>query len=189
MDKSCTKILLFDTALELFRKFGYDTVSVSRICSESGLTRNAFYYYFPSKDALLSSFFENIPVFTEKLISDMLLLPNDWVKLWFLFEAHLKLIESEGLSICRAFIKINTDGGGDLLMNYSFSENVCVPLIRSCQKQGLIRNMTDPSRLDYIATRMLSGILLAWCCKNGSFDLVAESKAAFFSLMYPAVAS
>ena len=56
MDKSCTKILLFDTALELFRKFGYDTVSVSRICSESGLTRNAFYYYFPSKDALLSSF-------------------------------------------------------------------------------------------------------------------------------------
>ncbi len=185
MEKTSAKIILFDKAMELFRKNGYDNVTIQQICKEANVTRNAFYYYFDSKDKLLSSYFENIPNFTEKLLANILALPNDWKKLWYLFEAHLKLIEKEGLSICRAFLKINMDGHGDLLTKYFVSEMVCIPLIKSCQTLGLIQNMAEPSQLNYLATRLLSGILLTWCCKNGGFDLIANSRDAFYVLMAP----
>lgn len=185
MEKTSAKIILFDKAMELFRQYGYDNVTVQQICEAANVTRNAFYYYFNSKEELLSSYFENIPNFTESLFADILALPNDWEKLWYLFEAHLKLIESEGLSICRAYLKINIDGNGDLLTKYYVSETVTIPLIRSCQSKNLILNKTEPSQLNYMAIRLVAGILLTWCCKNGEFDLIADSKEAFSGLMVP----
>ena len=186
MEKTSAKIVLFDRAMELFRKDGYDNVTIQQICKAANVTRNAFYYYFDSKEALLSSYFENIPNFTESLLADILALPNDWEKLWFLYEAHLKLIESEGLSICRAYLKINMDGNGDLLTKYYVSETVTIPLIRNCQNGGLILNNTEPSKLNYLAMRLIVGILLTWCCKNGEFDLIEVSREAFSALMVPA---
>lgn len=185
MEKTSAKIILFDRAMELFRKNGYDNVTIQQICSEANVTRNAFYYYFDSKEALLSSYFENIPNFTETLLANVLALPNDWEKLWYLFEAHLRLVENEGLSICRAFMKVNIDGNGEFLTKYYVSETVTIPLLCSCQNSGLIRNMMEPSQLIYLATRMMAGIMLTWCCKNGEFDLINNSREAFRVLLAP----
>lgn len=185
MEKASAKEILFNKAMDLFRKDGYENVSIQQICKEAKLTRNAFYYYFDSKEALLSSYFENIPSFTQSMLVDLLSLPNDWEKLWFLFESHLKLAEKEGLSVCRAFLKVNMDGNGDLLAQYYVSDTVTVPLVKSCQSSGLIRNMTEPSLLIYLATRLIAGILLTWCCKNGSFDLIQVSRDAVCGLMEP----
>ena len=185
MEKTSTKIVLFDTAMDLFRRYGYDHVTIQQICRESNVTRNAFYYYFESKEALLSSYFENIPDFTQSLLANVPALPNDWEKLWYIFEAHLKLIESEGLSICRAFIKVSMDGNGAFLTRYDVSETVTIPLLRSCQSLGLVRNMMEPRHLIYLATRMIAGILLTWCYENGKFPLITESRDAFCALLSP----
>ncbi len=185
MEKISAKIILFEKAMELFRRDGYDNVTIQQICREANVTRNAFYYYFNSKEALLSSYFENIPSFTQSLMADVLKLPNDWEKLRYLIEAHMKLIEREGISVCRAFIRVNMDGNGDLLSKYYVSETVTIPLVRNCQNTGLIRNMTEPEWLVYLATRLMLGILVTWCCKNGEFDLIAVSREAFIGLMQP----
>lgn len=185
MEKTSAKTVLFNKAMELFRRHGYDNVTIQQICRESHVTRNAFYYYFDSKDALLSSYFENIPDFTEALLAKVPAFPNDWERLWYIFEAHIKLIENEGLSICRAFIKVNIDGNGEFLTKYYVSETVTIPLLRSCQQSGKVRNLMEPSQLIYLATRMIAGILLAWCCKSGQFDLTASSKEAFCVLLSP----
>ena len=185
MEKTSAKFVLFEKAMDLFRQNGYENVTVQQICAEASVTRNAFYYYFNSKEALLSSYFENVPNFTQKLLVDILKLPNDWEKLRYLIEAHMKQIEREGISISRAFIKVSMECGGDLLARYSVSETVTVPLVRSCQLAGLIRNLTEPEWLVYLATRLMLGILVTWCCKNGGFDLLAVSREAFEGLMQP----
>lgn len=187
MEKSSAKTVLFDKAMELFRSDGYDNVTIQQICRESNVTRNAFYYYFDSKEGLLSSYFENIPRFTETLLANVLALPSDWEKLLYIIKAHLKLAESEGLSVCRAFVKVSMDGNGDLLAKYYVSENVTIPLVRNCQTTGAIRNNMEPGALVYLATRLMLGILVTWCCKNGEFDLIAVSMEAFRSLMQPAI--
>lgn len=187
MERPSAKSVLFEKAMELFRKKGYENVTIQQICNECSLTRNAFYYYFDSKEELLSSYFDNIPTFTQTLLADVFALPNDWEKLWYLFEAHLKLIESEGVSICRAYMRVSMEGNGDLLSKYFVSDTVTTPLVRSCQNTGLIRNMTEPEQLIYLATRLMAGMLITWCCKDGKIDLIANSKEAFCALMQPVI--
>lgn len=187
MEKTSAKIVLFEKAMELFRRDGYDNVTIQQICRESNVTRNAFYYYFDSKEELFGSYFDNMTSFTHSMLANIQTLPNDWEKLWYIFEAHIKMAEGEGLSFCRASLKVNLDGHGNLLDKYYVSETITAPLIKNCQDQGLIRNMTEATKLVYLATRLIAGVIMTWCCKNGAFDLVSSSKEAFCSLMQPVI--
>ena len=54
-----TKKELQDKAFELFENRGYDNVTINDICTELGLTKGAFYYYFKSKSDLLLKNYRN----------------------------------------------------------------------------------------------------------------------------------
>ncbi|HCA33548.1 MAG TPA: hypothetical protein DEP00_00065 [Lachnospiraceae bacterium] len=45
-------------ALDLFRKEGYDQVTVDQLCKVLGITKPTFYKYVPGKEALLTSFYD-----------------------------------------------------------------------------------------------------------------------------------
>lgn len=45
--KHQTASLIADTAMELFRKKGYESVSVNSICEQAGVSRVTFYSIFP----------------------------------------------------------------------------------------------------------------------------------------------
>jgi len=45
---------IIDTALELFAKKGYDAVSTLEIATAAGITKPTMYYYFGSKEGLLT---------------------------------------------------------------------------------------------------------------------------------------
>lgn len=50
---SAKKQAVVDTATRLFSQFGYQTVGVDRIISESGVSKMTLYKYFPSKNDLI----------------------------------------------------------------------------------------------------------------------------------------
>ena len=45
---------IINTALELFYRQGYLATGINQVIAESGVSKNTFYYYFPSKDDLWS---------------------------------------------------------------------------------------------------------------------------------------
>ena len=47
-----TRQKVLGAAAACFSRIGYDAASVSTICTEAGVTKGAFYYHFPSKQAL-----------------------------------------------------------------------------------------------------------------------------------------
>lgn len=49
---------LLDTATELFLRRGYDNVSLNDLIADAGVSKGAFYHWFPSKDALISALAE-----------------------------------------------------------------------------------------------------------------------------------
>lgn len=62
--KQETRRRILDAALELFSNEGFDSVTVKRIAQRSGLTDGALYYYFKSKQDILTTLMEerwNIP--------------------------------------------------------------------------------------------------------------------------------
>lgn len=51
-----SKTALSERAIELFREYGYDNVSVGMICEACGVTSGSFYHHFPAKEDLLSHY-------------------------------------------------------------------------------------------------------------------------------------
>lgn len=67
-----TRSRILSTALELFRRNGFDQTTMRQIAAECGIALGAAYYYFPSKDALVMSFYERAqnelePILLEEL--------------------------------------------------------------------------------------------------------------------------
>ena len=53
-----TKEKIFDVALELFSKKGYDSVSLREIAEEVGIKKSSIYSHYPSKEAILMDIFD-----------------------------------------------------------------------------------------------------------------------------------
>jgi AcrR family transcriptional regulator len=51
--KRATRALLFDVAMRLFERDGYDAVNVDDIVRESGVARGTFYFHYESKEDVL----------------------------------------------------------------------------------------------------------------------------------------
>ena len=53
-----TKEKIFDVALDLFSKKGYDSVSLREIADEVGIKKSSIYSHYPSKEAILMDIFD-----------------------------------------------------------------------------------------------------------------------------------
>jgi len=49
---------LLDRASALFLRHGYENVSLNELIADAGVSKGAFYHWFPSKDALISALAE-----------------------------------------------------------------------------------------------------------------------------------
>ena len=53
-----TGLRILDSALELFRREGFDSATMRDIAQKAGVATGAAYYYYPSKDAIVMDFYE-----------------------------------------------------------------------------------------------------------------------------------
>ena len=49
---------IFNIAVELYKKKGYEKLSIRAICSEAGISIGSFYHYFSSNQELLSFYYD-----------------------------------------------------------------------------------------------------------------------------------
>src|SRR5882757_768654 len=52
-----TRQRILDAALSLFRKKGFEAATMRDVAQEAGVATGAAYYYFPSKDAIVTEFY------------------------------------------------------------------------------------------------------------------------------------
>jgi AcrR family transcriptional regulator len=51
---------ILDTAIRLFRKSGFDEITMREIATEAGVALGLAYHYFPSKEALVMAYYERV---------------------------------------------------------------------------------------------------------------------------------
>ncbi|GJM15129.1 MAG: hypothetical protein DHS20C13_04560 [Thermodesulfobacteriota bacterium] len=90
--KSDTRQKIIDKALELFYRQGYLATGINQVIAESGVAKNTFYYYFPSKNDLCVSYLQEIDrnwinsikttINSSKKPLDRLFAPLEFLKKW-----------------------------------------------------------------------------------------------------------
>src|ERR1700733_11958192 len=67
-----TALKILDSALELFRKEGFDSATMRDIAKSAGVATGAAYYYYDSKDAIVTAFYQRSAVEMQPKIKDAL---------------------------------------------------------------------------------------------------------------------
>jgi AcrR family transcriptional regulator len=65
-----TRTSIAQSALRLFREKGFDATTMRDIAAESNVALGSAYYYFPSKEAIIFDFYENVHSQHERLVAE-----------------------------------------------------------------------------------------------------------------------
>ena len=88
-----TRRHILETALGLFRQRGFDATTMREIAAEAGMALGAAYYYFPSKEAIVSAYYDQVQDEHERLTRTMLAGARDLrSRLRAAFRAKLEVI-------------------------------------------------------------------------------------------------
>jgi AcrR family transcriptional regulator len=66
-----TRTVIFETALELFRDRGFDSTTMQDIAAAARVVKSAAYYYFPSKEAIVTAYYDAIQTEQERLCAEV----------------------------------------------------------------------------------------------------------------------
>jgi len=173
-----TKQRIFNTALELFQKKGFDQVTVDEIVKKSNSSKGAFYGHFHSKYGIFLEKFKEIDVFYEahaKMIAPDAALKE---KVSQLFCGQMQYLEHElGKDLMRT-VYVN---GLMETENHFFANTerslykILMAFINEAIEKGELNEEADPEKIAMLITRCMRGNLYDWIAFGKDFDLQQES--------------
>lgn len=168
---SKSKEKIATAAMELFSKKGYDEVSVKDICALCGIPRSSFYLAFSGKADILAYALESVKDNFQQSMPDFIRAQNDFERIWFLTDAYLKTAVNFGADISKQYFILELKGTGGLFTLLESFNDWLIQLASNCQKQGIVRNKTDPALLVPMQLSIAKSHLFDWVCSNGAFPL------------------
>ncbi|HKL59809.1 MAG TPA: TetR/AcrR family transcriptional regulator [Sphaerochaeta sp.] len=173
-----TKQRIFESALALFTKKGFENVSVEQITKNAGTSKGNFYTYFSTKSDIIVQQFLTIDAYyrsTEKIVLEeetcsQMLLKFTELQLTYVRDvigcATLKILYANQV-LQEGSDKVITD------RNRFWHSFICT-IIESGQRKGEFIQTVDSKFLAISFNRAIRGLFLDWNISSASFDLVEE---------------
>lgn len=183
-----TRHIITQTAIELFKKDGYDAITIPIICKEAKVSRGTFYYHFQSKDEIIYEYIENFLAGISDIMPELLRLTSAKEQLWRLYRYACEQTISMGPEVLKAFYRIDMSSGLKqlspssetpyLYQSKSFKRMV-IGLIEKAQAQKEIHTLNSAEELELAFNTIIVGTGIDWSCKKGKYDEIERLKMLF----------
>jgi len=177
-----TKKRIRETALDFFQKRSFNKVTINEICKACDINKHTFYYYFKSKDELLTNYYE-IPSGIKTCDINELINTESYVEqLWLTNKNFIDFIVSSGEHVIKQIIIKNlTDDIGTFRFSGKKKELIILQegIIKKAQDNCQIMNKTTPRILVITFWQMMHYILGIWCNQRGNFDFSDTARYVF----------
>lgn len=169
---------IFNKSIELFTEKGFDNVKVSDICEELDISTGLFYYYYPSKEAVLLTYTRLADEMLDSLanqLSDTQCSNADKLVMMVVekFKAFSIVGQKLGNVCMTAFLKHFDDSFMDMSRS-AFSH--FMHIIDEGQKAGEFRKDIDPYMATSSLRYIISGLALHWSCSQKFIDINEEAE-------------
>ena len=181
-----TRQAIFDTAISLFARKGYDKVTIDDICDKVGVTKGAFYNHFKSKDQIILEEFMRMDEHYVKVAQEISGLASSSQKLRVFNREAIKLMSDLGVTMMK--VVYHSQIAPNMRKPYltdsrRYLYKITNELIREGQEKGEIRSDLASEEMTAMLINCFRGQIYYWCLTNGSFDLVATCERLFDLLM------
>ncbi|RHR25052.1 TetR/AcrR family transcriptional regulator [Clostridium sp. AF19-22AC] len=174
------KARIVSAAWQLFHDKGYDHTTVDDIIELSGTSKGSFYYYFNTKDELLSTLSTVLDDYYEELHVDMDKEMNNYDKLLYLnYKVHSMIEERISIDLLASLYstQLIAKGQRHLLDQNRVYYRLISGIIEDGQKKGQIRQDKSISEITKYYSLCERALISDWCLSRGDYSLGEYSKA------------
>ncbi|MDF2885008.1 MAG: transcriptional regulator TetR family [Clostridiaceae bacterium] len=179
LNKIRTKEALYQTAIALFNKYGFENVKVEDITRSAGTSKGTFYTYFNSKTQVLMEYNSNVNHFFFELEQDLIQIDSAIDKLSYLLVQHANYIQNIAtLDVVRVLYiyEIENDNSKiDLFSTTSQNYRILKKIIDEGKSTGEIADIEFDKIKSYIYN-IITGFIYNWVRSDGIINLSEEAK-------------
>ena len=184
MENTSTKDEILNTAINLFKEFGYEKVTIAQICTTCKIAKTTFYYYFKSKESLIADFYDQTDASLQGHTAEILSAENYVEQLWQICTIYMKPLVKAGTIITKEIFQINIKNDYlKLAPEDVYLKDVMIILIQRAQTAGQIKSPIPAESLYKQLIYLMNGVSFIWATKNCAFDLYKEAREAFDALL------
>lgn len=174
-----TKNAIMDSALELFKERGFDSVTIEEITTRAGVAKGSFYTYFSTKsDIIVGEFWKIDEYYAEYAAKNLKRYKTAREKLLAFTRAQMRYVRDvigiQNLKILYANQTIQP--GTDKIITNRKRQwvSIIAAIIAEGQELGEFRTDLDAEAMALLFNRSARAVFLDWCILDAQFDLVKE---------------
>lgn len=181
------KRTIFQSAMGLFREYGYHQVTMKMIAKESGISEGSIYHFFGEKAGILSMLIteiQNIICHHIALTEENLNSPGKAL-LNYLY-AQAQEYENLGRDLAGIFCMYSQkplphpiDRGQDLKSTIRFIDPVLTGFIQAAMDRGSLKAQVTAEELAFTLTTLGSGLTSIWVIYGEGYSLADEAYRVF----------
>lgn len=178
-EKRDVKSKIVSAAWQLFYEKGYNGTTVDDIIALSGTSKGSFYYYFSTKDELLSTLSVILDDYYEELEGAMDPEMNSFEKLLYINHAVHSMIEekiSVDLLASLYSTQLVTSGDNSLLDQNRRYYRLLTKTVEEGQYRGQIRKDMPVSAITRYYAMCERALVSDWCMNKGNYSLGEYSR-------------
>ena len=178
-----TEALLQKTAIDLINSYGYNNITVSRICREAGVSKGTFYLYFKSKSDIINHILSNLnkSMFMEKQWeqeSD----PSE--RLLSFTQFYLSIVTQKGPEFAREVLKIIIDENPEpgAVNSDLHKDNISGILTWGIEVGAFRKDLSIHDETKTIQS-IFFGLILTWAADDGRFNILESGVSSIKTLL------
>lgn len=160
-----------DAAVALFRKNGYENVSVNDICKAAGIARSTFYLTFSGKKDIIERMLEDVRQNRDEIFMEFISAENDFERMWLFCCRYLDIAESTGPEVTGALLRLDLMGEITVLDQIHSIDEWFVQMTRNCQQTGVMLSTEPAENLSKLGIDIAFYTTYEWCRNRGNFNL------------------
>lgn len=174
-----SKDRIISAAWKLFHDKGYDATTVDDIIALSGTSKGSFYYYFSSKDELLTTLSDILDELYQDLEKKMDASLNSYDKLIYLnYKAHEMMEQTISLDLLTSLYatQLTAKGQRHLLDQNRFYYQLITRIVEEGQRTGDIRRDKPVREIVGYYSMCERALVSDWCLSQGKYSLAEYSR-------------
>ncbi len=176
-----TKKKIYNAAVDLFNKHGFDNTTIEDISRKAGVSVGAFYHYYPSKSDIYSELYKKIDEFFHNTVQAQMVKDDFYDNIVLFFKHYAEYNSSRGTDAVKQLY--NTENSRFLDRSRYMFRLLTEVIKKGEEKNQLTKEMTIEEIEDFLLV-MARGVVYDWLLHNGDYNM-SEKMEKYISGMRP----
>lgn len=178
-----TKNKIYNTALKLIEKEGFDNIKTSQICKAAGVSAGLFYHYFNSKEDIIVEAYLKTDEYYEQ-VANNLISENAADKIVEFFSFMGEYATDIGVDLVTPVYKsLLTTESNYFISNERLIFKILNNIVTEGQEENELYNDLSSQEISENLLIFSRGILYDWCLHKGSYDIAKKLTKAISIFM------